>query len=249
MEISLADMDFFAFGEELIEHALMVRELCDVEYTVHAPYQNSPVEHARVSLSEKKNRNQKSMGRVLEVSSKIGAECVVVHAGDVLNSRSLANAIENLKVICDIAAEYDISVAVENVFTDGNGVRRVGETPGGLLHICEGTARENLGVNIDVGHAFISSLMHNITIEDYFELLEEYIMHLHIHNNHGLLHNPWDEHLPIFSGLIDYRALRRFLKARNVILEVKRGRMEEIPASLDFLRGRAERLQVNLPPV
>ncbi len=222
-----------------------MKEIHDVKYTVHAPYQNSPVEHLRINFAEINERNTKLMEKVLEICNRIDAECVVVHGGDALNGKALSNVIENLKVICDTADKYGINVVIENVFTSEKGIKRVGETPEELLYIAEKVSKDNLGINIDVGHAFISSFIHGIQIEDYFKILGDYIVHLHVHNNHGLHGNPWDEHLPLFSGLIDYTNLRNLLKSRNVVLEVKNGSKEEIRASLDFLRVRSVRPKVN----
>ncbi|HDL15837.1 MAG TPA: hypothetical protein ENH28_06790 [Euryarchaeota archaeon] len=137
-----------------------------------------------------------------------------------------------------MACYYGIDIALENIFTDENGTKRVGETPQALLDICDRVSKDNLGVNIDVGHVFISSTIYNLKIEDYFNTLRDYIIHMHIHNNHGIEKTPWDEHLPIFTGLIDYRELQHLIIGRNIILEIRSGSTDGISASLEFMKGK-----------
>ncbi|GCC11561.1 endonuclease IV [archaeon] len=238
VEISLADFDFLKFGEDIVNFALTIKENYDINYTVHAPYQNSYIEKTRVNLSKIDERNIKLMEETIKLSSEIGAETVVVHAGDAISRGAEENAVENLKTVCGIASYYGMDIALENIFTDENGAKRVGETPQELLDICDRVSKDNMGVNFDVGHAFISSTRYNLKIEDYFNTLRNHIIHMHIHNNHGIEKTPWDEHLPLFAGLIDYRELEYLIRGRNIILEIRAGSTDDISASLEFIKGK-----------
>ncbi|NOZ82804.1 MAG: sugar phosphate isomerase/epimerase [Euryarchaeota archaeon] len=236
VELSFADVNFIELERDIVEMCRLVKESANVGYTVHAPYQNSPVDALRLNLATRCSLNL--MERALELAWKIEAEGVVVHAGDALCRHALSNAVRNLRRIGRIADAYGMYLAVENVFTDERGTARVGELPRELLRLCELAGADCVSANLDVGHAYISSLLHGCSVESYFEVLRGWIIHMHLHNNHGTSGVPWDEHLPLFSGLIDYRRLRRYLRAESVVLEVKRGRMSEVPEDIAFLRGR-----------
>ncbi len=218
IELSLADTDFTRDG--FVERAVSVRDAFGVEYTVHAPYQNSSVERLRIRLSEIRPENLKVMERVFEVCDRIEARRIVVHAGDLVGSleRSLRNVVRNLKVICRMGRDYEI--ALENLYTE-NGVRRVCETPDEMLYVLENVNADNLCVNLDIGHAFLCG-----RLEEFLERLDGHIRHMHIHNNYGLR----DEHNPMNRGLIDPKVVR--FKAEVKILEVKNGTREEIIRSL-----------------
>ncbi|NOZ59690.1 MAG: sugar phosphate isomerase/epimerase [Euryarchaeota archaeon] len=233
VELSFAEVDFIALEEDILELCRIVRDDTGVGYTVHAPYQNSPVERLRVNLAER--CSLKVVERALELAGRIGAEGVVVHAGDAVCRHALKNAVRNLRAIDRLAGEYGMYVAVENVFSEGV-ARRVGELPDELLRLCELACRWNLGANIDVGHAHISSVLHGVELESYFEVLGDRVMHLHLHNNHGTEGEPWDEHLPLTTGSIDYSRLGGCLRAETAVLEVKRGAPRDISLSLELLR-------------
>ncbi len=236
VELSFADVNFVELERDITELCGIVREDAGVRYTVHAPYQNSPFSAFRVNLAGGTGRLE-VVERALELAWKIEAEGVVVHAGDALCRHALDNAARNLRRIGRVADAYGMYVAVENVFTDEKGTRRVGELPHELLHLCELAGADCVSVNLDVGHAYISSMLHGCRVESYFEVLKGWIAHMHLHNNHGTALMPWDEHLPLFSGVIDYRKMRRHLRADNLVLEVKRGEAGELPSDIEFLRG------------
>ncbi len=241
VELSFGDIDFLRLEGDILELSELVGEDTGVRYTVHAPYQNSQVEHLRVNLGEE--CTLKLLEKALHLAWRIGAEYVVVHPGDARCRHSFTHSVRNLRRLGEVADRYGIFLVVENVFTDERGVRRVGELPHELLRLCEEAATDNLGVCVDVGHAYISSLLHGFEVRRYFELLGHHLLHLHIHNNHGIRGAPWDEHLPLFQGDVDYISLRHHLRARNVVLEVKRGCPEGVYRSLEFLRGGVRALR------
>ncbi len=223
IELSLAEVDFIRF--DIVSRAKEIAEMFGIEYTVHAPFQNSAVEHLRIKLSETRPENVKIMERVFEVCRELEAERIVVHAGDLIDNveKSLKNVVKNLKEICKIGRDFEI--ALENLYTE-NGVRRVCETPDEIILVLENVNAENLCVTLDIGHAFITQRQRGIPIEEFFEKLDGYIKHMHVHNNYGIR----DEHNPLNRGLIDFSGLK--VKTDTAILEVKNGSREEIFRSL-----------------
>ena len=235
VELSLAEVDFLRHRSEIVEHALEVKAIYGISYTVHAPYQDSEIERLRVDFGMKSSDILEIMKAVLDVAYEIEADTVVIHPGDMHNRRSFDNAIENIRIVAKFAEDYGIMLAVENIYTNELGVRRVAELPGEMLRLVEEVAMDNVGVNLDVGHANISAMLHSRSIFEWFELLKDYVIHMHVHNNYGLNGTPWDKHNPIDDGTIDYAKID--IKARNVILEVKRGERDAIINSLMFLKG------------
>jgi len=232
IELSLAEFDFINNGHNIIRKAIELKDNYGIEYTIHAPFQDAKC--IRIDLTERDENNFKVMKHVFEICNKLEADYVVVHGGDVKNHHYIENLVNNLREICKMASEYGIIIAIENLFTNEMGIRRAGETPQELLQIVEGAGMDNLGVNIDVGHAYITAQQYGFNIKEYFDVLKDYIVHMHVHNNIGLKTEPWDKHLPITMGEIDYNELP--IKADNVILEVKRGSRDEVLKSLEFLK-------------
>lgn len=227
VELSLADTDFIRNG--LVKKAVRVKDMYDTEFTIHAPFQNSAIEHLRVKLSEIRPENFKIMRKVFEVCDKIDARRVVVHAGDVIDNnmqKSLQNVVRNLREICKMGKDYEI--ALENLYTE-NGVRRVCETPEELKFVLENVNADNLCVNLDIGHAYLTHKQLNIPFESFFEELRDYIRHMHIHNNYGTR----DDHNPLNRGLIDPKCIN--CKTDVKILEVKNGTREEVFRSMSMI--------------
>ncbi|MFP3908965.1 MAG: sugar phosphate isomerase/epimerase family protein [Archaeoglobaceae archaeon] len=242
VELSLANIDFLVEEDRVVQDALDLKESFNVEYCVHAPYQNSLVERTRIDLASLNGINIRLMEKVISISHNIGADPIVVHGGDYCHAKSLCNVITNLRQVCKVAQDYGINIVIENMFTNELNFTRIGEKPEDLVEIVEKVGMDNLGVNVDVGHAFVSSCMYDLEIIDYFRVLRDYICHLNVHNNYGVWKKPWDSHLPLFNGLIDYGKLMEHLKAEKMILEVKEGSLRDIYNSINFLRGKSVKL-------
>ncbi|HIP62731.1 MAG TPA: sugar phosphate isomerase/epimerase [Archaeoglobus profundus] len=232
IELSLAEFDFINNGYNVVSKAIELKNNYGIEYTIHAPFQDA--KSIRIDLTERDEKNFKVMKHVFEICNKLEAGYVVVHGGDVRSHHYIENLVNNLRVICKMASEYGIIIALENLFTNEIGIRRAGETPQELLQIVEDVGMDNLGVTIDVGHAYITAQQYGFNIKEYFDMLKDYIVHMHVHNNIGLKNEPWDKHLPITVGEINYNEIP--IKADNVILEVKRGNRDEVLKSLEFLK-------------
>ncbi len=207
-----------------------VKAFKGVDLTIHAPYQNSPIKSTRIDLAN--NVGIKVVEKVLKFAEKVNGEAVVFHCGDYSSSKCIENVIRNLRNLEKIS---DVEIVVENLYTDECGITRVGETPEEMLKIVENC--RSVSINLDVGHAYIASLQYRINLVDYFKVLNGYVRHMHVHNNFGTWTVPYDEHNPIFRGLIDYGELRRYIKCRRVVLEVKRGNREELVQSVSFLKS------------
>ena len=78
-----------------------------------------------------------------------------------------------------------------------------------LDEIGDDPEKTNLGICIDVGHAYISQDAGREPIRNYIERYKGQLVHLHLHDNFG----DADEHLPIKDGSIDWQNLADTLKA------------------------------------
>lgn len=131
---------------------------------------------------------------MIEIADEIEASTIVVHLEDRINGKSFKNAVKNIKLISKIAG--DISIAVENLYTSERGIMRLVETPQETKALLDEVSMENVGVCLDVGHAYIASQMHGFNFKEFFDVLDGHIIHLHIHNNWGMDSQPWDKHMP-----------------------------------------------------
>lgn len=107
-------------------------------------------------------------------------------------------SIETVKVLADYC--YPMNLMIENM----PGSNELGYSPDEIKEIIEKSNRSNVKFIFDFGHANVSEY----PIEEYFEKLDKYLMHLHISDNNGLS----DQHKPIGEGNIDYKKVFSYLK-------------------------------------
>lgn len=234
VEVSFADFNFLK-RSDLLEQIKKIKESYDLEYTVHAPHQVSKC-GLNVDLGIAGSVEMKIMEKAIEKANMIGAEGLVVHAGDYHGTSSLKRGINCLKRLSRRSSDSGIYLAVENVFTTPDQVR-IGEFPEDLLYIVREVNEDSLCIALDVGHANITSKRFGIPLMEYFEKLRDFIRHYHVHNNFDVSSEPWDRHLPLTVGKIDYNSLLRYLD-ENVILEVRDGSKEDVFRSLALLDSK-----------
>lgn len=231
VEISFADFNFLK-RKDLLEHMRRLREDYELDYTVHAPHQVSK-NGLRVDLGRGEDFDLKIMEKTVECAYSLGAKGIVLHGGDYHGTASINRSIKCLRKISRHCSNLGIYLALENLFTIPEAVR-IGEFPEDLLYILKMVNDENLHIALDVGHAYISSERFEIPLLDYFEKLESFTIHYHLHNNFGISSEPWDKHLPLTTGKINYPPFLKDLKG-NVILEVRDGGERDIIESLKML--------------
>ncbi len=243
VELIEVALDKISLDKDIAEVCLELKDKYGTVFTAHAPYHTSLVEKQRINLAYVSEKNFKIMKKVFETCSRIGAKYVVTHGGalereyEYLYEKGIRNLIRNLKRLCKEAEKYEIFLVLENTHSDQN-YRKLAETPREIKYIVETVASENLVINIDFGHANISSRTYNFNFIDYFNLLSDKIVYMHLHNNNG----KEDMHYPLFSGSIDYKAVlprivKKLKNLRNIVLEVKYGGREGIVKSIEVIRG------------
>lgn len=114
----------------------------------------------------------------------------------------LLNLDKTLDELIGLGNNYGMKIVVENTMEPwGYGEVKY------FKHLLDKTP--NLGMNLDIAHAFLTGGMQNI--EKYIKSSSTRIEHVHMHDNHGKN----DEHLPIGRGSIDWKLVVRLLKGIN----------------------------------
>ncbi len=114
--------------------------------------------------------------------------------GEVRDRNALIEkSIATLGVLCDYA--YPANIMIENMPGDNE----IGYSPLEIKDIIIKTKRDNLKFIFDFGHAHVSEY----NAMEYFDVLNDYLWHLHISDNDGTK----DSHAPMGSGTIDFKSL------------------------------------------
>jgi sugar phosphate isomerase/epimerase len=205
------------------------------KFSIHAPAADAQNEDIRVDLGKRNRKNIEVMENVFEIGALLNAEYVVIHGGDADGDFriSFLNTISNLKELSRIADDYSITLLIENLFKERNH-DRIGVLPHELAQIVESVAEENLKIVLDVGHAFITSIRYDFDLFLYFNILSDYIYHMHIHDNLG--YN--DQHLPLGHGKINFDPILKRIEEMNtkhLVLELKTKSRSDAKDSIEIL--------------
>jgi len=170
----------------------------NIACTVHAPYMDlSPAGFDKTIKSISKDKIKKSV----EMANILGAKQIVCHPGydkwrfDHNEQLWLDSSIETWSEILKEAGD-DLAVALENIFE---------ETPSTFISLFEYFKNNNLYFCFDSGHFNLFSIK---PLRDWLMPLQEHIIEMHLHDNHGKR----DEHLPIGKGIFPFHELKSFLK-------------------------------------
>ncbi len=153
--------------------------------------------------------------KIIDVGRKINVKKITFHAHSqsmMLSDRGMlneviSNYIENMNKLVNYAGD-SMAVMLENT-TEMSSIKDFGK----IISKVGG-----LGVNLDIGHAFIGGGMKSVT--DHIKKFNRRIEHIHMHDNHGKM----DEHLPIGVASIDFRRtvneLKKIKYNKTIALEV-----------------------------
>ena len=158
---------------------------------------------------------------MIRIASQLNLELLNFHfygklgrVGDTQHSREdfLDYFSSAMSELCKFGKSKRIGLMLENVPVGDYGTGGIGN----YSHVMESVPQ--LSCHLDVAHAFIEGGMGRI--EAYLKRFSPRLIHIHIHDNHGEL----DEHLPLGSGIIDFKKVVRWLRAigynRTITFEV-----------------------------
>lgn len=139
--------------------------------------------------------------RALEAAEQIPFRAITLHLGlkdDRWNTRAIENSLTAIEHLRAFAHPMGVQILLENLQNDVT-------TPEHLLEILHVGHFGDVGVTLDLGHAYLS----DCGIDASFELLKTRIAELHIHDNHGLK----DDHLWPGAGKIDWKNVAKQVAA------------------------------------
>jgi len=153
----------------------------------------------------------------IDFAAAVGGETLVVHP-ICLGLSDPDDRLDRTKIerVAGYGAERGVRLALENVRNSAWALDRALDVLG------DDPAKTNLGICIDVGHAFLSEDVESPSIRGYLGRYERQVLHLHLHDNDGRE----DEHLPPGAGKIEWDLVREALRgigfAGSAVLEVHR---------------------------
>ena len=213
-----------AFFQEIIEKSGLSVTMHATFYDINLATINSYLKRATVTCYQK----------YLDLASEIGAEVLVLHAGqihkDAASNKKIQeiaerNLIENLRILGDYAREREVTIGLEN--SPPNPHSLMVWEPHRHIELLEKTNHPAVKAVLDMAHAYL----HGHDISHYFQMIEPYLCELHIHNNDG----KGDQHRAISMGTIDYAGFfRENTVSVPVIMEVHN--IEEALQSLEWIK-------------
>jgi sugar phosphate isomerase/epimerase len=202
----------------------------DLAYSIHSPNpinlmdKTNPALHADVLLA------------TLEFARQIKAVAVVYHAGrfiaeeefNIFPVRSLCQKEQQKRleqealVLQSIAAQYpDVTIAIENARPYlSQSPYCYGEFIDQLKDQVERVDRENVKINLDFGHLFMTACFYGYDLLAAVERIRHLVVHTHIHDNFGASVHHWekqqthqlpfgkgDGHMPVGWGAVPIKPI------------------------------------------
>jgi sugar phosphate isomerase/epimerase len=210
---------------EVMERVKHILETTNLKLSLHLPFSDLNLASLNPYIWRETLRQQMEY---LERAAPF-IEVAVVHPGHLsplgmqLPDIAWSKNLEGIKKLCDFAADFNVTIGVENMvnmkFIFG---KQAGEVDGML----DTLGCENLGITFDVGHAHTNGM-----VEDFLKLKEK-ICHVHAHDNHG----ERDEHLPLGEGTINWERVVESLSDFRGRMVLEARSVEEGVKGVDYLR-------------
>ncbi len=222
LEIFLSAKDLISASLDEFQ-ALLKRLSYGPSITIHAPFMDlSP---AAVDPGVKEI-TQERFNQAFDAATILRPKAIVFHSGydkwkygqrvDIWLERSA----RFWPYYIERAEDLETRIAVENIFED---------SPESLALLMGRLGSENFGICFDTGHMNIFS---KTPLSEWLDELGEYIVELHLHDNHG----DEDSHLPIGKGIFDFDTLFNALKDRDVIRTIEATTPEDVLESIEKLK-------------
>lgn len=199
VEIPVHGLNIIRHGSidrKMLEETVSILREYDFVYSVHAPDTLNLMDYERIDLHESVLRS------TIEFSLEIGARIVVYHAGQYISNdqfplmkKVILRQKEKKKLLTreanilrNLSMEYpSISIAVENarpyLF---HSLYCYGEKINLLKRQIEDISRDNVGIALDIGHAYLSAQWYKFNLLEEIDSVRDLIVHCHIHDNFGV---------------------------------------------------------------
>jgi sugar phosphate isomerase/epimerase len=177
--------------------------------------------------------------RVIDVAEELPFSRLILHMGgsrETADPRKRDAAFSSLEHLVLHARHVGVTIAVENTTSE------MGD-PAYLRAFVDETRLAGLRFNFDIGHAHLADGPEAERVEKAFAPLRELVVSAHIHDNHG----EKDEHLPPYSGSIDWESAVKILKTASepdlaLTLELKEKSGHDAPTTAEQLAAASESL-------
>ena len=149
----------------------------------------------------------------LDIASKLNCKGVVFHTNYItwMKNQWYRDKWKEVhrRLYLELAEEYkDLEIYIENMFD---------LDPYLLADLIKEINHPRIGVCLDTAHASISG----VDIEEWFNVLGKYIMHIHINDNDKIV----DSHMELGKGIIDYKKIFHFINNLendvSILIEIK----------------------------
>jgi sugar phosphate isomerase/epimerase len=176
--------------------------------------------------------------RAIDVAETLPYSRIILHMGgsrDAADPRKRDAAFSTLEHLVLHAHHCGVTICIENTPSE------MGD-PSYLRTFVDQTRLTGLRFNFDTGHANLMDGPAEERIEKSFSPLADLIASVHLHDNHG----EKDEHLPPYTGIIDWPAAVKLLKttpeAANlpIVLELKDKSGHDAPVAKELLDSARE---------
>lgn len=222
VELPLLQMNLVAGGRVLTEQLRTVKTVIGSRpfgLTAHGPIGINLMDH-----ESRRPLHQQVLAACIEVAAELGAVHYVLHSG-VVGDRPMpaieaAYAMQRdaLRDAGDLAAQHDLTLVVENVFTYQRA--RLTALPSKLAAELAVVDHPNVKACFDVSHGFINATLLGADFLEEAAALAPYAKHVHVHDSFGrprdmttysqaesLAFGLGDLHLPVGWGTIPWDQL------------------------------------------
>lgn len=220
---------------ETIAQVKEIRDTTNLELSLHLPFSDMNLAGLNTGI---RNEVLHQMKDYLQRASDF-VKLAVVHPGYLsphgaqLPDLAWQTNIESLQSICDFAADFGITIAVENM---PQVPKIFGKYPQEMLQMVEEVNRDNVGLTLDVGHANTMGLDKDKDTEimdDFLKMYKGRVSHVHLHDNMGKR----DEHLPLGKGNVDWEHVMDSLSNYKGRFVTEVNCVDEGLESLEFLKN------------
>lgn len=156
-----------------------------LKYTVHAP--------RVLDLRDVRVKGvQKELFRASVLfASEMGSDVFVYHYGRRTDNEEVEETLyRSMLEMADFAADHGVQICVENIEID---------TVAHVVEFLERVGRENVGMTLDLGHAYLASRRFGFDFLESVRLARPFVRHIHVSDNFGR----FDE-----TRLLDYERYR-----------------------------------------
>jgi len=195
-----------------VKELMELRRSYSLRYLVHAPFDGINISTPQTFL---RKASLKLIERSMRNAHKIEAKLIVIHSGfkspfDYLKPKTTWNIfLDVLKFIDKIASELDIYVGIENMPSNSFALIHSHKDAIAFLNEMK-SSLEKIGLTLDIGH---SNTIGNDEIKEFLSSLGNHIIHVHVHDNNGRN----DDHLPVGSGNINWKAFANMIKNLKLV--------------------------------